>query len=132
MGEEAPMAAWRAPAINPAMQSASSSSTRKDSRGALGMPVAVEIGGEALRGCRHARIFGKMRAVGGIVIGEGKRPGALRSNGHRLDVEAAERSRRENGIVKKIDVVDPLDRHHRLGGSMRHHGKLAIAPDPHI
>src|SRR5262249_46975436 len=53
------------------------------SRGALGMHVPVEIGGKSVAARRHARIVGKVRRVGAVMVGKPERPSALRRHGDR-------------------------------------------------
>src|SRR5262245_12166843 len=132
MGEAAPMATWRVPAIRPAMVAASSSSSRyaaeEPSGGAPVMHVPVEIGREALRRRGQAGVFREVGRVLRIMVGEAQRPSAVRLHRDGLDVEAAERAGGKLGIVEQVAVVQLLDRHHGLGRGMRHGGELAVAP----
>ncbi len=66
----------------------------RNSSGALGMDIAVEIGGKAVGGCGEAGIFGEVRGVGRIMVGESERPGAVRLDCDRLEIESAKRARR--------------------------------------
>src|SRR5436190_14981561 len=106
MGEDAPTAAWRALPIKEATTSASISSARAGSGGALGIDMAIKINRKALRRPRHPGIFHEMRGVGGIAIGERQRPGSLRGKRNRVDIEAAERAGGEAGIVEQAGVVN--------------------------
>src|SRR5262245_50647484 len=95
------------------MTSASSSSSRKvckESGGALGMHVPVEIGGKSFAARSHARIVGEVRRVRAVVVGEPERPSAFRRHSDRMHVEAAERAGRERGIVEQVFLVKLLDR----------------------
>src|SRR5262245_39255970 len=136
MGEAAPIATWRVSAIRPAVVVASSSSSRyaaeEPSGGAPVMPVPVEIGGGGLRPRGHAGVFGKVRRVLRIMVGEAQRPRAVLHHCDGLDVEAAERAGGEGGIVEQAAVVELFDRHHGLLRGMRHGGELAVAPDPDV
>src|SRR5215467_2834074 len=93
IGEALPTATWRASPISPAITFASSSSLRKFvSGGAPLMDVIVEIAGEALGGGGEARVFGQVRLVGGIVVGERQRPGAAQGHRDRFQIKPAKRA----------------------------------------
>src|SRR5262245_24102753 len=136
IGEAAPIATWRVSTIRPAMVAASSSSSRYAAEEPLGgtpvIDVPVEIGGEAFGRRSHAGVFGEVRRVLRIMIGEAQRPRAVGDDRDRLDVEAAERAGGEGGIVEQVAAVELLHRHHGLRRGMRHGGELAVAPDPDI
>src|SRR5205085_5011126 len=84
---------------------------RAASGGALGMHVAIEIGGKPVGARGHARILGEMRRIGGVVIGKRERPGAVRHDGDRLHIKAAERAGGERGIVEQVSLVELLHSH---------------------
>src|SRR5215472_10839965 len=101
IGEALPTATWRASPMSPAITFASSSSVRKFvSGGAPLMDVNVEIAGEALGRGGEARVFGEMRLVGGIMIGQRQRPGAARRYRDCFQIKAAERAGGEQRIVE--------------------------------
>src|ERR1700747_1987848 len=90
VGGELPTATWRASPMSPAITFASSSSVRKfGSGGAALMHVPIEIAGEPVGGRGEARVFGEMRLVGGIMVGQRQRPGGARRRRPRLQLKAA-------------------------------------------
>src|SRR6185437_17007286 len=91
IGDCAPTATWRAPAMRRRITAASSSSSRQAGSGGLpGIDMVVEIASEAVLGGSQAGIFGKMRLVARVFSGERQRPGAALGNGDRLDIEGGE------------------------------------------
>src|SRR5262249_36996148 len=95
IGEALPTATWRASPMSPAITFASNSSGRKASGGAPLMDVPIEITCEALGARGEPRVFGQMRFVGGVVVGQRQRPGAARRHRDRFQIKAAERARGE-------------------------------------
>src|SRR5215470_16411142 len=98
IGEALPTATWRASPMSPAMTFASSSSVRKPSGGAPLMDVPIEITGKALGGGGEPRVFGEVRLVGAVVVGERQRPGAARRHRHCFQIKAAERAGGEQRV----------------------------------
>src|SRR5260370_11204801 len=135
MGEDAPIATWRALPIRPAMTSASNSSSRKvckASRRALGIYVPIEISGKSIGARGHPRVFAKMRRIRAVVVGKRQRPRPIRHKRDRFDVKPAKGASREQVIVEQTSVVKLFHRHHRLRGGVGHGGNLDISADPDI
>src|ERR1043166_2312595 len=110
IGEALPTATWRASPMSPAITFASSSSGRKASGGAPLMDVNVEITREAFRARGEPRVFGEVRLVGSIVVGQRQRPGAARRHRDRFQIKAAERAGGEQRVLEQICFVQLLDR----------------------
>src|SRR5215472_5004092 len=100
IGEALPTATWRASPISPAITFASSSSLRKfASGGAPLMDVPIEIAGEAFGRRGELGVFGEMRLVGGVVVGERQRPGTARRHRDGFQIKPAERAGGEQGVL---------------------------------
>src|SRR5438132_11115394 len=100
--------------MSPAITFASSSSGRKASGGAPRMDVTIEITGEAFGRRGKPGVFGEMRVVGGIMVGQRQRPGAARRDGDRFQIKPAERAGGEQRVLEQIRLVKLLDRHRGL------------------
>src|SRR5579883_1843076 len=133
MGDCAPTATCRRPAMRRRITAASSSSSRQapSGRGA-GIDIAVEIAAEALLRRGETGIFGAMRLVARIFPGERQGPGAARGGGNSLDIERGEDARRARLGREKVAVMDALDRDHGFRRGMRHGRELAPPSDPDI
>src|SRR5215469_2455827 len=102
IGEALPTATWRASPMSPAITFASSSSVRKFvSGGAPLMDINVEIAGKALRARGELRVFGQMRLVGGIIVGQRQRPGPARRHRDGFQIKPAERAGGEQRVVEQ-------------------------------
>src|SRR5689334_23475147 len=113
IGDCAPAATWRASAKSriSAIARTSSSRARGSSRGAAGIEhVLVEIATETLLGRGAAGVFGKVRAICRIALGERKRPGAALGNRHRLDVEGRDGAGGGGDVGEEVAFDHFLDR----------------------
>src|SRR6202011_3311026 len=105
IGEALPTATWRASPMSPAITFASSSSGREGSGGAPRMDVPIEITGKAFRRRGEPGVFGEMRLVGGIMVGQRQRPGAARRDRDRFQIKPAERAGGEQRVFEQIRLV---------------------------
>ena len=70
------------------------------------MHIFIEITRKAFWGRRAFHIVGKMRAIGGIMIGQRQRPGAAFGDRNRFHIKARQRARGENRVGEQIAVMD--------------------------
>src|ERR1700732_3050864 len=110
IGDAAPTAPWRTSPISRQITSASNSSSRKAfSGGTPLMHVPLQVVGKTFGRRGEPGIFGHMRSVDAVVIGQRQRPGAARLDCNRLDIEAGQRAGREQRIAQQIAVVNFLN-----------------------
>src|SRR3984885_4159208 len=133
IGDAAPTATWRTSPISRQITSASNSSSRKVfSGGAPLMHVPLQVIGKTFGRGGEPGVFGHMRGVDAVMIGQRQRPGAARLDRNRLDIEAGQRSGGEQRIVQQIAVVDFLHGDDGLSRRMRHGEELALDADKNI
>src|SRR3984957_8823705 len=133
IGEALPTATWRTSPISRQITSASNSSSRKVCSGGTPlMHVPLQVVGKAFGRRGKLGIFGHMRGVDAIMIGQRQRPGAARLDRNRLDIEAGQRTGGEQRIVQQIAVVNFLHGDDGFLRRMRHGKELALGADKDI
>src|SRR5580704_7652842 len=133
IGDAAPTATWRTSPISRQITSASNSSSRKVvSGGAPFMHVPLQIIGKTFGRCGEPSIFGHMRGVDAVMIGQRQRPGAARLDRNRFDIETRQRPGSEQRIAQQIAVVNFLHGDDRLLRRVRHGKEFALDADKDI
>src|ERR1700682_6313578 len=133
IGDAAPTATWRTSPISRQITSASNSSSRKVfSGGTPLMHVPLQVVGKPFGRRGEPGVFGHMRGVDAVMIGQWQRPGAARLDRNRLDIEAGQRAGGEQRIAQQIAVVKFLHGDDGLLRGMRHGNELALDADKDI
>src|SRR5215472_2137521 len=116
IGEAAPTAMCRAPAMRRSTTAMSTSSGLRSSAASLIScgtaleDILVEIAAEAVLGRGEPEIVEDVPRVFGIDVAEFERPSAARSDRHCRYVESGDRRRRHHLVLEEIAVVQLLDR----------------------
>src|SRR6202161_2467707 len=103
IGEAAPTAPWRTSPISRQITSASSSSSRKVfSGGTPLMHVPLQVVGKTFGRGGEPGIFGHVRGIDAVMIGQRQRPGAARLDRNRFDIETGQRAGGELRVAQQI------------------------------
>src|SRR5580698_7995969 len=101
--------AWSIPAARTGRSAMARCNTRRsDSRGTPLMHVPLQVVGKTFGRGGEPGVFGHMRGVDAVMIGQRQRPGAARLDRNRFDIEAGQRAGGEQRIAQQITVMNFL------------------------
>src|SRR6185437_16181337 len=138
IGELAPTAICRAPAISRSTTSISTSSGRisaaviGSSRGAAAEDVLVEVAAEAGFARGGAQIVHDVRGVLGVEVAEFERSGTARRHRDSLDIESRNGRRGHHLVGEQVAVMEPLNGGDAALRGMGESEEIAPAADPDI
>src|SRR4051794_38684278 len=107
IGEALPTATWRLSPISEAITSVSNSSSRKLG-GAAFMHIAPQVLVESVGRRRKLGIFGHVRGIERIVIGQAERPGAALRDRDGFDIKPRQGAGGGHRVVEQIGVLHRL------------------------